>query len=80
MKRKVNQCVFLADLRLQMSAFTGGKSVLPSVPNSQVHKSFLPAVSELVTRHLGHNALFHEKEVREECSMMREYHTCCCPD
>ena len=43
MKRKMNQCVFLADLRLQISNIHSWKIlVLPSGPSSQVYKDMFP--------------------------------------
>ena len=48
MKIKMNQCVFLTGLRLQLSSFPRWKMLLLlQGPNSHVHKVYLQAVSEL---------------------------------
>ena len=45
---KMIQSVFLAVLRLYLSGFHRGKILfLPSGPNCQVHKTRVPAVSEM---------------------------------
>ena len=47
-KIKMNQCVFLTGLRLQLSSFPRWKKLLLlQGPNSHVHKVCLLAVSEL---------------------------------
>ena len=48
MKIKMNQCVFLTGMRLQLSSFPRWKMLLLlQGPNSHVHKVYLQAVSEL---------------------------------
>ena len=82
MRRKMDQCVFLADLRLQISNIHWWKIfALPSGPNSQVHKDLFPYSFRAVYRQ-SQDTMYHSmrKEVRRKCSVSVECHTCCYSD
>ena len=82
MKSKMNQCVFLAGLRLQLSRFHSGKFLLPSGHHSQVQNTCFPSLSELCKDTPRTQCYLHSirKELRRECSVSVDSHSCCYPN
>ena len=80
MERKMNQCVSLTDLRLQLSSFHRRK-FLQKGTNSQVHKDMFPGHFRVLQRYTQ-DIMYHfiRKDVRGECSLCVECLTCCNSD
>ena len=77
----MNQCVFLAGLRLQQFSFYRGKILIcHQVPIPRFSKTHLPVFHSCVRAFLGHTVPSHEKKVRGECSVSFDYHSCHYPD
>lgn len=65
--RKMNQCVFLAGLRLQLPTFkekNRASAIRPQI--SRFIKTYFHAVSKLYEELLGHSVPFHEKKRTEK--------------
>lgn len=71
-EKKMNECIFLAGLTLQLSCFHGEKTLLlPLGPGHRFIKTCLPAVSEILMIHQVHTVRTHEKEVRGKCTCVQ---------
>ena len=82
MKRKMNQCVFLAGLKLQLSRFKRGKSYFGISPQLSVSPKLVSLqFPNCVKTLLGNTMPFHGKiyqgRVFGECSDSVDCHTCC---
>ena len=77
----MNQCVFLVDMRLQLSRFHTLKYFFwhqTQFPSSQKHVSL--QLQSCVKTLLRHNVTLHPKGVRGKCSVSVDCHICCYTD